>query len=145
MLIVLYHTFNILTSILALKCAVLTNYTCFSNSKNFMHSKTGNKAVNQCCTGSYAIFSLSSNFSFPLVAGTASYSGSVCCCWWEDDSALSCDRYLLIQWYSRIPARTPTTNAIVPVTTTAVPTATFIVTPVLMQANTHTINKQTSK
>ena len=74
------------------------------------------------------IFFLNS-ISFLLVAST-SCCGSACCCWWEDDSCLSCDQYLLIQWYSRAPARTPTTNVIVPVTTTAIPTATFIVTPV---------------
>ena len=85
-----------------------------------MHSKTGNKVVNQCCTGSYAIFSLSSKFSFPLVTGTSSYSGSVWRCWWEDDSGLGCDRYLLIQWNSRAPARAPTTNAEAPVTTVAI-------------------------
>ena len=33
---------------------------------------------------------------------------------------MSCDRYLLIQWYSRTPARTPTTNAEAPVTTVAI-------------------------
>ena len=33
---------------------------------------------------------------------------------------MSCDRYLLIQWYSRTPARPPTTNAEAPVTTVAI-------------------------
>ena len=96
------------------------------NCKLFTNSKMTSEGeiANQCRTGKYATLSSSSNFSLPPMADTV-YSESSHWCWWEDNSGLSCDRCLLMQWYSR-KSRAPTMNAMVPVPT-AIPTATSVV------------------
>ena len=99
--------------------------------------------ISKSFLNSYDLFRLSST--------TSSYSGPVCCsgleadtnlcCWWEGDSDLElCDRWLLMQWYTRTPARNPTRSETIPVTTAVIPTAA----PMLKDCTTSAVREKNS-